>query len=206
MQRTRGEAVFYRTCADVCKQTHVCAFFNRTGNGKVFDHTGSDEVEQTLAARKTGNHEIFAVERTGIFIAGRTDARPCFAVEVDVVGQRRVQSRAAVIDRICEPRKLCGAGDLIRSVRALFGRGLRRAVPADTGVGELDGDGLIAGDGDRAALGDIVFLRDGVIIRFALNEGIRAVVVCRLRALCCMGHGDSRAFRFDVEGDLTGRQ
>ena len=139
-------------------------------------------------------------------IAGRADARPCFAVEVDVVGQRRVQSHSAAVDRICEPCELCGAGDLIRAVRALFGLGLRRAVPADTGVGELDGDGLVAGDGDRAALGDIVFLRDGVIIRFALNEGIRAVLVCHLRALCCMGHGDSRAFRFDVEGDLTGRQ
>ena len=205
VQRTRGEAVFYRTCADVCKQTHVCAFFNRTGNGKVFDHTGSDEVEQTLAARKTGNHEIFAVERTGIFIAGRTDARPCFAVEVDVVGQRRVQSHAAAVDRICEPCELCGAGNLIRSVRALFGLGLRRAVPADTGVGELDGDGLIAGDGDRAALGDIVFLRDGVIIRFALHKGECAVVVCHLRALCCMGHGDSRIYRVCLEGDCCRR-
>ena len=204
-QRACGKAVLHRAGADIDQQTHVGAAADCAVDNQIPDHAiAAEAVKQTAAAHQTGNRIALAVERAGIRRAA--DGGPGFAAEVDAAGQLGIDIRTAAVDLLCEPCQLCGAGNLIGSVRALVRHVFRRAVPAGTGVGELDGDGLVAGDRNCAGLFDVVFLGDGVGVGLALHKGIDAVFVCRLRALRLVGHGDRCLVLVNGKGDLAGRQ
>ena len=147
-----------------------------------------------------------AVQRAGKLITVGADGRPSLAVEVDVGGELAADGRAALVDRIGKPRQLRGGIDQVDTALVLRGRGLGRAVPARTGIGQCYRDGVVFGSGKAAADRDIVRLGDGIGIGLAEVDDVCAVLVCCDRAAHGVGQRNRRIRRISYKLHLVRRQ
>ena len=197
---TGGRDAAHMTAAADCADDRQV--LHRTGGGKA--------AHQAFRALQAADDVPIAVQRPGKaglalkFIIILAKGRPGLAVEVDVGGEFGADISLPVLDGIGKPGQLRGGIDQVDTALVLRGRGLGRAVPARTGIGQCYRDGVVFGSGKAAADRDIVRLGDGIGIRLAGADDVCAVLVCCDRAAHGVGHGHRGVRRSYGKGQGTG--
>ena len=197
---TGGRDAAHMTAAADCADDRQV--LHRAGGGKA--------AHQSLRALQAADDVPIAVQRPGKaglalkFIIIFAKSRPGLAVEVDVGGEFGADGGLPVLDGIGKPGQLRGGIDQVDTALVLRGRGLGRAVPSLTGIGQCYRDGVVFGSGKAAADRDIVRLGDGIGIRLAGVDDVCAVLVCCDRAAHGVGHGHRGVRRSYGKGQGTG--
>ena len=208
--RTTEQAVFHGTVVEIHDAAHNTIGSKHGIHTEVFHLARAVHIiKQSLGALQATDGVVMrfiAVQGAGELIAAGADGRPGLAVEVDVGGEFAVDGFLPAVDRIGEPRQLRSGIDQIDTALVLRGRGLGRAVPARTGIGQRYLDGVVFGSGKAAADRDIVRLGDGIGIRLAGVDDVCAVLVCCDRAAHGVGKRNRRVRRISCKLHLVRRQ
>ena len=202
--RTTEQAVFHGTVVEIHDAAHnTIGSKHGIHNTEVFHLARAVHIiKQSLGALQATDGVVMrfiAVQGAGELIAAGADGRPGLAVEVDVGGEFAVDGFLPAVDRIGKPRQLRGGIDQVDTALVLRGRGLGRAVPARTGIGQCYLDGVVFGSGKAAADRDIARLGDGIGIRLAGVDDVCAVPVCCNRAAHGVSKRNGSALRGNVK-------
>ena len=202
---TTDHAVPYRSCTGIGNTSQKRrSTDNRAIHTQIFNYAALCKFPHKAGCNESTNGVIIAVQGAGELIATGADGRPGLAVEVDVGGEFGADISLPVLDGIGKPGQLRGGIDQVDTALVLRGRGLGRAVPSLTGIGQCYRDGVVFGSGKAAADRDIVRLGDGIGIRLAGVDDVCAVLVCCDRAAHGVGHGHRGVRRSYGKGQGTG--
>ena len=208
--RTAEQAVFHGTVVEIHDAAHNTIGSKHGIHTEVFHLARAVHIiKQSLGALQATDGVVMrfiAVQGAGKLITVGTDSRPGLAVEVDVGGELAADGRVALVDRIGKPCQFRGGADQVDTTLVLRGRGLGRAVPARTGIGQCYLDGVVFGSGKAAADRDIVRLGDGIGIGLAEVEFVAAVGLGLDGAAHGVGQRNRRIRRISGKLHLVRRQ